>query len=370
MQFFVDLSPQAGDVLRLVVETEFSGGCCCVWVDPILLLHPVSRSTMLRMLPHAEEQEQQSAVVGMSHSSGHEPWQQPVAGTNHSSKSEPWQQPVVGTNHSSKCEPWQQSGAGTNHSSRSEPWQQSGVGMNRGREAGARGWSPQLLPGQRHAQLLPAAVKPAGMAEQDASSVRDLQSDKGSQPLKVLGAPPPPRVQFVSQGKGEVVTMAPCTSIPATKDDPEASNVLAPYLISLYTQDAVNAGTTGQVFGRLKGRLGTGIGSNAVCTRWAPLSTKPLKRGSKHSVEVLLADMDAVDALELMIIKGGTGAGNAPQQPDEAPRHAAGRPVGGWDKFKGAMKSGAEAAAAAAALQPEAWKVQHAEVLQQDTGET
>eukprot|EP00983_Pelagomonas_calceolata_P008008 261117-Pelagomonas_calceolata.AAC.4 len=80
--------------------------------------------------------------------------------------------------------------------------------------------------------------------------------------------------------------------------------------------------------------------------------------------------MDSVDALQLMVIRGGTGAGNATQQPDDTPMHARDRPAGCWTRFRGAMKAGTEAAVAAAALQPEAWKMQHAEVLQQDTGET
>ncbi len=93
-------------------------------------------------------------------------------------------------------------------------------------------------------------------------------------------------------------------------------------------------------------------------------------RGTKHSVEVLLADMDCVDALELMVIRGGTGAGNAMLRPDEVPKHGKDDSAGGWSKFAGAVRTGAELAVAAAALQPEAWGLQHAEVLQQDTGET
>ena len=91
---------------------------------------------------------------------------------------------------------------------------------------------------------------------------------------------------------------------------------------------------------------------------------------SKHCVELMLADMDAVDMLQLMVVKGGTGAGTATAQPNAKPNHAKDQPGGaGWSKFKEAMQSGAELAAAASAVQPEAWGLQHAEVLQQDTGE-
>jgi len=57
-------------------------------------------------------------------------------------------------------------------------------------------------------------------------------------------------------------------------------------------------------------------------------------------------------------------------QTEEAPRHAAAQDHGWGTKIAGAVKAGAAVAASAAAIQPDAWGLQHAEVLQQDTGET
>lgn len=71
-------------------------------------------------------------------------------------------------------------------------------------------------------------------------------------------------------------------------------------------------------------------------------------------------------------MRGGTGAGGAPSsRAKPLPEHAL-HPDDGlsWRRLKGAVRQGADQAAAAAALAPEAWVVQHAEVLQQDTGET
>lgn len=172
-----------------------------------------------------------------------------------------------------------------------------------------------------------------------------------------------------------------------------------------------------QVYGRLQGWLGSAVKSVPVCTRWVLLNNRPLKRcacashpllpvlvsialynacplqfptcaalvlnplfspsaplfhrGGKHNVEVLLADMDQVDALQLMVVRGGTGAGNASElDGEEAPRHAAGRRAGLGSWMADRVKAGAAMAVSAAAIQPNAWGLQHAEVLQQDTGET
>lgn len=99
---------------------------------------------------------------------------------------------------------------------------------------------------------------------------------------------------------------------------------------------------------------------------------RSVQRGTKHSTHVVLADMDTIKSLELAVMRGGTGAGGAPSsRAKPLPEHALHPGDGlGWRRLKGAVRQGADQAAAAAALAPEAWVVQHAEVLQQDTGET
>lgn len=49
--FFVALGPHHGSgVLRLVVESEFSGGARCVWVEPMLLLHPLPTTALTELM--------------------------------------------------------------------------------------------------------------------------------------------------------------------------------------------------------------------------------------------------------------------------------------------------------------------------------
>jgi len=175
VQFFVDLSTQAkGDVLQLVVETEFSGGCCCVWVDPVLLLHPVPPNTMHELASSAAADSTPGSAARTL---------------------------------SAHCQV--ESGAGA--------------------KADTGGTLGAGLPGAAKQTCLTGSLDGAGMGWAGTASsvaigieggaVMAAQGDgrsAASIPLASLGEVEAdlPRVRFVSHAKGGVVSMVPCCSVP------------------------------------------------------------------------------------------------------------------------------------------------------------